>query len=43
MLRELIIFNPLESGNLGIRLPELAKIGIGDPSTRWKGNLIKCI
>ena len=42
MLRVLTIFNHGESRKKGIRLPEMAKIGIPDPSIRCKEFLIEC-
>ena len=41
MLRDLIILNPGESRNQRIRLIEMAKIFIGDPSTIQKRNLMQ--
>ena len=40
MLRDLTILNPRESINQRIRLTEMYRIGIGDPSTRWDVNLM---
>ena len=40
ILKDLTIFNPGGSINQIIRVSEMAKISIGAPSTRWKGNLM---
>ena len=42
MLRDLTILNTGESRNKSKILPDMAKICGGDPSTIWKGNLMKC-
>ena len=42
MLRELTILNTEMSRNQEKILPEMAKIGGGDPSTIWKGNVMEC-
>ena len=42
MLRDLTIFNPVESINLKKILPYIANIGGGAPSTRWKGKFMEC-
>ena len=41
MFRYLTILNPGESRNQRKKLPEMANIGVGAPSTRWKGNLME--
>ena len=42
MLRDLTIFNPIDSINQRKILSEIANIGGGAPSTIWKGNLMGC-
>ena len=42
MLRELTIVNTRESINKSKILTDMANIGGGAPSTKWKGNLMKC-
>ena len=42
ILRDLKIFNPVESINQRKRLPEMDKIGGDVPSTKWKGNSMEC-
>ena len=42
MLRDLTIFNPWETINKRIRLPESATIGIGASIKIWKGNFMEC-
>ena len=42
MLRDLTIFNTDGQINQRKRLPEMANIGDGAPSTRQKGSFIKC-
>ena len=42
MLRELKIFNPDVQINQKKIFPEMANIGDGAPSTRYKGNFMEC-
>ena len=42
MLQELTILNPGISRYQKKRLPKMDKIGSGDLSTTWKGNLMLC-
>ena len=42
MLRELTIFNPDVQINQKKIFPEMANIGDGAPSTRYKGNFMEC-
>ena len=42
ILRDLTVLNPGVSRYQRKRLPDMAKIGDGDPSTIQKGNLMEC-